>query len=180
MALILFDLNGTLLDPGPELEPLRAAVRLAMAHTLADDFRPFAELLEAVGGTVPDAMPAFPDVPEGLDALRRQGHRLAVLTNSAGATGERHLDAAGLRGSFERVIGVDEIGAYKPDLRTYAHAIARLGAAAHDSWLVAAHDWDLIGARGAGLRTAFLARGGPRPQTIPVDAESDALTTLRL
>ena len=180
MALVLFDLNGTLLDPGPETERLRAAVRLAMAHTLAGDFRPFAELLEAVGGTVPDAMPAFPDVFEGLHALKRQGHRLVVLTNSARETGEEHVRAAGLGDCFERVIGVDEVGAYKPDRRAYAYALSELGADPVDSWLVAAHDWDLVGAHGVGLHTAFVARGGPRPVTVRVDREVEVLTGLEL
>ena len=61
-ALILFDLNGPLLDPGQQKDKLQAAVRLTMANTLADDFRPFAALLEALGGTVPETMPPFPDV----------------------------------------------------------------------------------------------------------------------
>lgn len=180
MALILLDLNGTLLDPGSEKEKLHAAVRLAMVHTLADDFRPLAELIEAVGGTAPERMPPFPDVPAGLDRLAAQGHRLAVLTNSARQTAERHLRVAGLRERFERVIGVDEIGAYKPDARTYAHALEQLGVTAGDTWLVAAHDWDLIGAHGAGLRTVFVARGGPRPVTIEVDREVEALTALEI
>jgi 2-haloacid dehalogenase len=180
MALILFDLNGTLLDPGSHKDKLQAAVRLAMIHTLADDFRPFAELLEAAGGTVPEEMPPFTDVPDGLDGLKTQGHRLAVLTNSARATAEQHLQAAGLRERFERVIGVDAVGAYKPDGRAYAYALAQMGATAQDTWLVAAHDWDVVGAQGAGLRTAFIARGGPRPVTIEVDRDTDALTKLEI
>ena len=180
MALVLFDLNGTLLDPGPGKDTLRAAVRLAMAHTLAGDFRPFSELLEAVGGTVPEAMPPFPDVPDGLGALKRQGHRLAVLTNSARETGEQHLRAAGLRDFFVRVIGVDEVGAYKPDTRAYGFALSQLGTDAGDAWLVAAHDWDLIGAHGAGPRTVFVARGGLPPVTVEADRKVGALTQLQL
>ncbi len=180
MTLILFNLNGTLLDPGAETDRLQAAVRLAMAHTLAGDFRPFSELLEAAGASVPEAMPAFLDVADGLDELRSRGHRLAVLTNSARETGEKHLTAAGLRDRFERVMGVDEVGAYKPDRRAYAYALSQVGVEAGDTWLVAAHDWDLIGAHGAGLRTAFLSRGGPRPVTIEVDAEAEALTGLKI
>lgn len=178
MALILFDLNGTLLDPGPQKEQLQAAARLAMIHTLADDFRPFAELLQAAGGTVPEEMPPFPDVADGLDRMKSEGHRLAVLTNSARDTGQQHLRRAGLADRFERVIGVDEVGAYKPDGRAYAYALEQLGVTARETWLVAAHDWDVVGAHGAGLRTAFIARGGPQPVTIEVDRESDGLTTL--
>lgn len=67
MASITFDLNGTLLDPGEQADVLQDGVRLAMAHTLADDFRPFAELLEAAGGEVPESMPPFGAVVAGLE-----------------------------------------------------------------------------------------------------------------
>jgi 2-haloacid dehalogenase len=180
MALVLFDLNGTLLDPGEHAEGLQAAVRLAMVHTLAGEFRPLAELVEAVGGRVPDAMPPFPDVPAGLEALAAAGHRLAVVTNSARATGEGHLERAGLRDRFARVVGADEVGAYKPDRRVYAHALAELGAAPGDAWLVAAHDWDVAGASVAGLRTAFVDRGGPAPVSVTPDRTVRALTDLRI
>ena len=46
--------------------------------------------------------------------------------------------------------------------------------------MIAAHDWDLTGARVAGLRTAFLNRGGPKPVTIEVDREAETLTALKL
>ena len=180
MALVLFDLNGTLLDPGPAKDKLPSAVRLAMAHTLAGDFRPFTELLDAVGAALPTAMPAFPDVAEGLAGLERQGHRLVVLTNSARETGEQQVRSAGLGDFFARVIGVDEVGAYKPDRRAYAYAMSEMGAEARDTWLVAAHDWDLIGAHGSGLRTAFVDRGGPRPVTIQPDRDVGSLIGLEL
>ncbi len=180
MALVLFDLNGTLLDPGPLKATLQQAVRLAMAHTLAGDVRPFAELIEAAGGEVPQAMPAFHDVAPGLDRLRAHGHRLAVVTQSAGATGEQHLSGAGILDRFERVLGTDAVGAAKPDRRVYAHALQALGATAGDTWFVAAHDWDVIGAHGAGLRTVFVDRGGPPPVSVHADRVVRALTGLDL
>jgi len=169
MALVLFDLNGTLLDPGEHADAIGAAVRLAMVHTLAGEFRPLAELVAAVGGSVPEEMAPFADVPPGLDALAAAGHRLAVVTNSARATGEGHLERAGLRGRFERVVGADEVGAYKPDRRVYAFALRALGAAPADAWLVAAHDWDVAGASVAGLRTVWVDRGGPAPVSVAPD-----------
>ena len=81
---VLFDLNRTALNPG-ELKPAsQNAVRLATAHTLVGDVRPFAELMEASGGTVPEAMAPLPNVPPGLNRLREQAHRLAVVTQSPG------------------------------------------------------------------------------------------------
>ena len=175
MALVLFDLNGTLLDPGDRLPVLQRAVQLAMAHSLAGDFRPFGSLLEAVGGA-PDEMPAFPDVAPALERLSADGHRLGVVTNSERATGEAHLRRAGLGDEFERVVGTDEIGAYKPDRRVYRYAVERLGG--DDAWLVAAHDWDLVGARSAGLHTAFVDRGLPAPATIEPDRSVATLAGL--
>ena len=180
MALVLFDLNGTLLDPGPRKDLIQAAVRLAMIHQLGGEFRPLAELIEAAGGEVPESMPPFPDVAGALDRLAGEGHRLAVLTNSARETGDGHLQRAGLRERFERVIGVDEVEAYKPDRRAYAYALDQLGAQPRDAWLVAAHDWDIIGAHAAGLRTAFVDRGGPAPATVAPDATVASLEELRL
>ncbi len=181
MALVLLDLNGTLLDPGPLGPAIRRAAHLAMAHTLAGDVRPFAELVEAAGGEVPEAMPPFHDVVPGLDRLRGAGHRLAVVTQSTRATSEQHLSGAGLLDRVERVVGMDEVGAAKPDRRVYEHAVRALGAAPGEAvWLVAAHDWDVIGAHGAGLRTAYVDRGGPPPVSVRPDLTVDALTALDL
>jgi 2-haloacid dehalogenase len=177
---VTFDLNGTLLDPGEQAPQLQLAVRLAMAHTLAGDFRPFADLLKAAGGSVPDEMPAFADVAPTLARLRRDGHRMAVITNSARQIGEQHLDKAGPAGFFERVVGTDEVGAYKPAREVYAYALDELGASPGDAWLVAAHDWDIVGARAAGMRTAFLGRGGSAPSTVSPDRTLTALTELSL
>jgi 2-haloacid dehalogenase len=179
VGVIAFDVNGTLLDPGDQADRLQQAVRLAMAHTLAGDFRPFAELLEAAGSSVPERMPPYPDVPDAVRRLHAGGHRLAAITNSARKTAEAHLDRAGIGGLFERVVGTDEVGAYKPASRVYRPAVAELGVEAGDTWFVAAHDWDLVGANAVGLRTAFVDRGGPRPVTVTVDRTLASLDELR-
>jgi HAD superfamily hydrolase (TIGR01509 family) len=179
VGVIAFDVNGTLLDPGDQADRLQQAVRLAMAHTLAGDFRPFAELLEAAGSSVPESMPPYPDVPDALRRLRGDGHRLAAITNSARETAEAHLDRAGLGGLFERVVGTDEVAAYKPAPQVYLHALAELAVEADDTWFVAAHDWDIVGAHAVGLRTAFVDRGGPPPVTVATAQRLSSLDELR-
>lgn len=185
MALVLFDLNGTLLDPAGTGDPALAdalplAVQLAMAHTLAGRFLPFADLVEAAlrhqgapdpAGTAARArrMPPFPDVPEGLERMRGAGHRLAVLTNSAAEAADEALTAAGLRDRFEAVLGTDETQAFKPAREVYEHAVRRLGRDSEETWLVASHWWDVLGAAAAGLRTGYVEREGPRPPGVTVD-----------
>lgn len=180
---IAFDLNGTLLDPAAMLDSEHAelaraalddAVLQAMADTLTGEHRPFPEYLRAaleralhVAG-IDDAvldeamaraptLPAFPDAADALAALSTAGYRIAVVTNSARGAGQEAIAAAGLDRHVEAVIGADEVGAYKPDLRVYRYAAARLGAQPENICLVAAHAWDVLGAMRAGFSTAWVA-----------------------
>src|SRR3954469_11444546 len=101
---VFFDLNGTLLDPSVLLTPpelpiaaLDEANVMAMITTIAGRETPFKPLLDAAlrrglerAGRSPDeaagalerlsGMPAYPDVPGALRALRDGGLQLAVLT----------------------------------------------------------------------------------------------------
>src|SRR5206468_7688315 len=52
----------------------------------------------------------------------------------------------------ERVFGVDEVKAFKPDPRPYRLVLDELG----DATLVAAHAWDVVGASRAGLRAVWV------------------------
>lgn len=168
---VVFDLNGTLLDPAAiGTDVLDEAILAAMTLNHVRDYRPFSELLRAAlarrGGDDVDRlmeaaarMPAFPEAADALDLLASAGRRLAVLTNSATAAAERGLRAAGLRGRFAHVIGTDRVGAFKPDARVYRHGLAALGAEPGQATMVAAHWWDLRGARAVGMRVAWVGRG---------------------
>jgi 2-haloacid dehalogenase len=97
----------------------------------------------------------WPDVRTGLDELRREritatlsnGH-LALLVDLA-----RHGD---LR--FDCLLSAELAQVYKPAPETYLAAARLLGVEPAELMLVAAHPWDLQGARAAGLRTAFIDR----------------------
>jgi len=157
---VLFDLNGTLLDPA-EVGPaaLDRAILAGMTLNHVGEYRPFTELLAAGGAPADAAMPAFPEALGALDVLAAAGFRLAVLTNSPTEVAERGLRAAGLRDRFAHVIGTDQVGVFKPDARVYRHGLATVGAAAGDATMVAAHWWDLRGARAVGMRVAWVGRG---------------------
>lgn len=107
------------------------------------------------------SLPAHHEVPAALERLAGSGLRLATLTNSAPDVIEDQLRNVGLDGYFEAAISVDEIGLFKPHPATYEHAAARLGTSVAGLRLVAAHDWDVIGALRAGARAAYVARNAP-------------------
>jgi|GEM_PF-4005241 2-haloacid dehalogenase len=172
---VLFDLNGTLLDPAALLDPpelpiaaLDEANMMAMVTVLAGRETTFRPLFEAAlrrglerAGREPvevdvTGMPAYPDVPDALQALRDAGCRLAVLTQSAADTSAEALTRAGLRDHFEHVLSAPALGAFKPEDLAYRAALEQVGAV--DAWFVAGHWWDVAGAAYAGLKTAWVSR----------------------
>jgi 2-haloacid dehalogenase len=97
----------------------------------------------------------WPDVREGLEELRR-GRIVAALSNGHVALLidlARHGD---LR--FDCLLSAEMARAYKPAPEVYLTGARLLGLPPDEVMLVAAHPFDLEGARRAGLRTAFIDR----------------------
>jgi 2-haloacid dehalogenase len=182
---ILFDLNGTLVDPSgigqpvglgatDSLAALDEALLLAMAETLSGGWRPLPDFLSAalvrrarIAGQpegIDEAMerasrlPPYPEAASALERLSEARLSVGVLTNSATEAAERTLDAAGLRDRLSLVVGVDQIRVFKPDPRVYRLGATRAGASPAEICMVAAHGWDLLGASRVGMRTAWVAR----------------------
>ncbi|WP_445428881.1 haloacid dehalogenase type II [Alishewanella sp. HL-SH05] len=106
------------------------------------------------------SLPAHPDVKAGLAALKAKGYTLVSLTNSSNNGVTTQFAHAGLTDYFEQRLSIEDIKVYKPDLRAYAWALAKLGVKPEEALMVAAHGWDIAGAKAAGMQTAFVARPG--------------------
>lgn len=134
---IFFDLDGTLTDPGPGITrciqhaleglgrpvPEPESLRRCVGPPLQNSF---AELL----GTRDDALVAeairlyrerfvtagmfensvYADVPEGLETLRRDGHRLWVVTSKPHVYARQIVEHFGLSAFFERIYGSELSG----------------------------------------------------------------------
>ena len=104
------------------------------------------------------ALSVHPDVPEGFRLLRDAGVRIATLTNGSVAIARGLLERAGLEELAESNLDVSDVRRWKPAPEPYLYACRELGVQASDAVLVAAHPWDVHGARSAGLRGAWLDR----------------------
>ncbi|MBV9251754.1 MAG: haloacid dehalogenase type II [Acetobacteraceae bacterium] len=97
----------------------------------------------------------FPEVPAALDRLRAK-YKLAVLSNGDPDMLEAAKPYHGI--AFDAVISVEVANAFKPHFATYAEA-ARIAGVPMDRLLfVANHAFDCIGAKSAGMCTAFIDR----------------------
>lgn len=97
----------------------------------------------------------FPEVPEALARLQGR-YRLVVLSNGDPDMLEAAKAYHGI--PFDRVISVAEANSFKPHVATYTRAAELLGLRLDEILFVANHAFDCIGAKSAGMRTAFIDR----------------------
>ena len=98
---------------------------------------------------------AFPEVPAALDRLRTR-YRLVVLSNGDPDMLEAAKAYHGI--AFEQMISVAVANSFKPHVATYTKAAEIVGARMDEVLFIANHAFDCIGAKAAGMRTAFIDR----------------------
>jgi len=104
-------------------------------------------------------LPAWPDAVSGLARLSLH-YTLAALSNGGFALVTNLVKSSGL--PFDCVLSAELARAYKPDPAVYRTAAELLDVHPREILMVAAHTWDIDGAREAGMRTAFLERPGEK------------------
>lgn len=97
----------------------------------------------------------FPDVPEALARLQTK-YKIVVLSN-----GDRDMLETAKQYHkipFDKVISVAEANSFKPHVATYTKAAEIMGVRMDEVLFVANHAFDCIGAKSAGMRSAFIDR----------------------
>ena len=187
MALVLFDLDNTLVDRTAAFG--RAVPSLASRYGLdpvvavpfvieadGDGARGWTtwmgETIERFGVTTTvDEMRSWflpvylagytlePDVADGLRRLRDAGWRIGIVTNGPMSQADK-VTTTGLDRLVDGWVVSDDIGARKPDRRIFAEAAERCGESLDGAWMVGdSPPADMAGAHYAGLRSVWLRRG---------------------
>lgn len=132
------------------------SARRALLHTLRRHGLPHEE--SDVRGLVQAffRLRAFDDAQQGLLRLGER-YRLVALSNGDQHLVE-HLIRNGLEAEFERCLSVDRVGRFKPHPSVYRMAAAELGCEPGEILMVAAHAFDILGARACGYCGAYVNR----------------------
>lgn len=116
-----------------------------------------------------DSLSTFPDVLPGLTTISRDPSIEAYVFSN----GTDFMVATSVKSSpelskhadvFKDLITVEEVKCYKPAMKVYEHLLMKVGKLDEgergDVWLVSGNPFDVVGAREAGLRAAWVDRGG--------------------
>jgi pyrophosphatase PpaX len=195
---VLFDLDGTLIDSGPMIV---ASMKYATRSVLGRDM-PEEVLTAAVGGPglaaqmhalAPDrvddlvaayhehneplhaGLKAFREVVDVLPRLRDEGRRLGIVTAKRRVTVQLAFDRLPrLEDAFDVVITSDDTERHKPSPDPILAAIDRLGASPADSAYVGDSPYDIRAARAAGAYAVAVAWGGIHADDVLLREEPDA------
>jgi len=160
---VAWDVMGTVVEIAPVTERFGEAamprlLHLALSLQSLGEFVPFPRLVEAQLGE--EALEVFasldpcPDAEPAMRTLQDAGIRQVALTNGSIENTEKLLDRGGLRQFFDEIRSVEEVRVYKPAPEPYGLVDAA------STVLIAVHDWDVAGARAAGLRAIWVDRNG--------------------
>ncbi len=188
--LVLFDLDGTLLDSAPDMvatvNQMRAArgqgpmaLEALRPHVSKGSRAMSAAAFPQLGGDVPGEMirefldiyeqvlgqhsVLFEGVAELLDAIEAAGSRWGIVTNKPEYLARQVLPALGWETRSAILIGGDTLPERKPHPLPLLHAAAELGAAIDDCVYVGDDRRDIDAARAAGMRSV-VALWGYRPE----------------
>ena len=146
-----------------------AARRTILAQTfeslgLSPDCELVREVADAYSGEREARVAPFPGALETLAALRRRGHRLALLTNGGSKLQRAKLERYRLERFFDAVRIEGEAGVGKPEAAAFAGALDALGARGEPAAMIGDDlDADVAGGRAAGLATVWVDHAGLGP-----------------
>lgn len=187
LELIIFDLDGTLIDSKRDLANAVNAARIHMGLAPIEDER----VSSYVGNGAPvlmrramgpeaseedvqkaldyflryygehklDFTRLYPGVKESLDRMRDSGARLAVLTNKPVRVSQAIVDGLGLHDHFFRVYGGNSFDQKKPDPVGILKLMEETGTSAEATLMVGDSSVDVRTARNAKVKAAGLTYG---------------------
>ena len=106
---------------------------------------------------------AFPDVKPGLQALKKRGLRLAILSNGEPKMLESAARSAGIDTLLDTIISVEEVKIFKVSPRVYNLGAERMNVPGAELGFVTSNSWDVNGAASAGLTTFWIRRSAGEP-----------------
>ena len=196
---ILFDLDGTLIDSGPiilasmrhaaltvlGIEVDETKVRAAiggpglvaqMRELDPDRVDELVDAYRAHNEPLHDELEAFDGMLDLLPRLRERGHRLGIVTAKRRATVELAFNRFPALSEFTEVlVGADDTERHKPHPDPLLEGLRRLGAQPHEAAYIGDSPFDVRAAKAGGLFAVAVGWGGIHADDALLAEEPDIL-----
>jgi len=176
---ILFDLDGTLIDTNKLITESfyhtfnQFGLEFSHDEILAFNGPPLKETFEKIDLDKAEAMittyrehnlehhdayvKIFPNVKETLDALKKQGIQLGIVTTKMRGTAIRGMKLTGIYDYFDTIIAIDDITNPKPHPEPVLSAMKNIQADPETTLMVGDNHHDIESGQNAGVKTAGVA-----------------------
>lgn len=203
LQLILFDLDGTLVDTAPDLggtvnrmrrtrglpelpiEHYRPAVSLGAVGLLASglaltpehpEYAPAVEeFLGLYEAHICEHSTLFPGIPELLEWIESKGKQWGVVTNKRRRFTQPLMQALNLTLRASTIVCADTTAAPKPSPLPMLHALREAGCRAEQTIYIGDDERDVVAGKAAGMRTAAITYGYHSPSSHPSSWGADEL-----
>jgi len=102
---------------------------------------------------------AFLDARAALSALKKAGHKTAILSNGSPNMLKGAVDAAGIGSDLDAVLSVDALKMFKPRPEVYSLVTDRFKCKPNDVTFVSSNRWDVMAAISVGFHGLWVNRG---------------------
>ena len=114
-----------------------------------------------------DVLPAYPEVPAMLSALKADGLQTAILSNGSPDMLAAAVGSAGIGADLDTVLSVETVGVFKPDPQVYALVRDAFSVPPDQVLFVSSNGWDVAGAAAFGFVTVWVNRASAPVDRLP-------------
>ena len=101
---------------------------------------------------------AHRDVIDSISLLKSKDITIVTLTNGSKENTIKLLKNNDLLSYISRCFSINEIKIWKPNKKTYTYVCKKMNVPPSKTLMIAAHAWDIHGAKKAGLKTGYITR----------------------
>ena len=101
---------------------------------------------------------AHDDILNAFRLLQKKGFKIVTLTNGSKENTEVLLQKNNLSEYVVKCFSIDQVKKWKPNPEPYQMVLEHFKLKPYEAIMIAAHGWDLLGAKNVGLLTGYITR----------------------
>ncbi len=103
---------------------------------------------------------AYPELITCLKNLKEKKIKTCILSNGSPPLLDELIDHAGVKGLFDDIISIEDVGIYKPDPKVYELVTKKYNCKPNEVCFMSSNTWDVVGGGVFGYQSIWVDRFG--------------------